>query len=174
MRINRFAALALAFGLLAMPLRAADPTPKEQEIQALLLEKGGEDARGVRVTVDGKTAILTGEVPSRAMQEISEEIVLSVDGIKKVKNRLAIAGGVEDTRDKLTRETADARLESAVKRRLFSELGKRAGQIEVEAVDDVVSLRGTLPDESRKQIALDTVAKTTGVKQVVDLLKVKQ
>ena len=173
MRIHRFAALALAFGLLAVPARAAEPSPKEQEIQDLLLEKGGEDARGVRVTVDGKTAILTGEVPNRAMQEISEEIVLSVDGIKSVKNRVQVKGA-EDTRDKLTRETADARLESSVKRRLFSELGKRAGQIEVEAVDDVVSLRGTLPDESRKQIALDTVAKTTGVKQVIDLLKVKQ
>ena len=60
-----------------------------------------------------------------------------------------------------------------MKRHLHSEIGKRSKDIEVEAVDGVVSLRGTLPDASRKQIALDAAAKTKGVKKVVDLIKIK-
>jgi len=183
MKLKLFVALTLASGLLAGSARAAEaPKPpatashvtvKDQELQALLLEKGGEAARGIRVTIDGKTAILTGDVPTRAAQEIAEEVALSVDGIKSVDNRLKIVGE-KDPRDKLTREAADARLESTVKRRLRAEIGKRAGQIEVEAVDDIISLRGTVPDANRKQLALDTARKTKGVREVIDLIKVAQ
>ena len=144
---------------------------KELEIQELLFEKGGNAALGIKVTVDRTTAILVGEVPTRAAQELAEEVALSVEGIKSVKNRLQVAGG-KDKND-TGEETADAYLETKVKRNLYSEIGKRARQIEVEAVDGVVSLRGTVPDESRKQIALDTATKTKGVKRVVDLINVK-
>lgn len=147
---------------------------KELEIRDLLLEKGGQNALGIRVTVDRSKAILTGEVPTRAVQELAEEVALSVDGIKAVDNRLQLkppAGGSAPT--KLDEEVADARLESKVKRHLYDEIGKRARDLEVEAVDGVVSLRGTLPDEARKKIALDAAGKTKGVKRVVDLIKVK-
>lgn len=148
---------------------------KELEIQELLLEKGGERALAIKVTVDRTTAILVGEVPTRAAQELAEEVALSVEGIKSVKNRLQVKPAPkEQAGDPLAEETADAYLESRVKRSLYSEIGKRARQIEVEAVDGVVSLRGTLPDEARKKIALDAAAKTKGVQRVVDLIKVQQ
>src|SRR5262245_25140805 len=149
MRLERFAVLALASGLLAVSARAAEapkpqPPPaqhaaqslpaKDQEIQALMLEKYGEHGRNIRVTVDGPTVILTGDVPNRATQELAEQIALSADGIKSVNNRLKVVGQT-DQRDKLTREATDARLEALVKKRLKAEIGKRANQIEVEAVD---------------------------------------
>ena len=147
---------------------------KELEIQELLLEKGGEGALAIKVTVDRTTAILVGEVRTRAAQELAEEVALSVEGIKSVKNRLQVKPAPkEQAGDPLAEETADAYLESKVKRSLYSEIGKRARQIEVEAVDGVVSLRGKLPDEARKQIALDAATKTKGVKRVVDLIKVE-
>lgn len=145
---------------------------KEVEIEELLLEKGGDAALGIKVTVDRTTAILVGEVPTRAAQELAEEVARSVEGIKSVDNRLQVPAG-KDKND-AGEETADAYLESRVKRNLYSEIGKRARQIEVEAVDGVVSLRGTVPDESRKKIALDAAAKTKGVKRVVDLIKVQE
>lgn len=187
MRPHIFAALALAFGLLAVSARAAEaPKPqhttpaqhaagqlpaKDQEIQALMVEKYGEHGRNIRVTVDGPTAILTGDVPNRATQELAEQIALSADGIQHVHNRLKIVGQT-DERGKLNREAADARLEAQVKKRLKAEIGKRADDIEVEVVDDMVSLRGTIPDASRKQIALATAQKTEGIRHVIDLIKV--
>jgi osmotically-inducible protein OsmY len=101
-------------------------------------------------------------------------VVLSVDGIESVTNRLQIkppGGGTAS--HSMDDEVKDAQLETKVKRHLYTELGKRARQIEVEAVDGVVSLRGTLPDEARKKIALDTAGKTKDVRRVVDLIKVK-
>lgn len=147
---------------------------KELEIRELLLEKGGERALGIQVSVDRTKAILIGEVPTRAAQELAEQVALSVEGIKSVNNRLRVGGkGAENPGRTMEEETADAYLESKVKRHLYSEIGKRARDLEVEAVDGVVSLRGTVPDASRKQIALDAATKTKGVKRVVDLIKVK-
>lgn len=147
---------------------------KELEIKDRLLEKGGQAAVGIRVTVDGTKAILTGDVPTRAAQELAEQVVLSVDGMKSVDNRLSVkppAGGT--TAHTSDDEIADATLETKVKRNLYAEMGKYARQVEVEAVEGVVSLRGTLPDASRKQIALDTAGKTKNVRKVVDLIEVK-
>ena len=187
MRPSRSCVLALALVIVgsasAVAARAAgaaagsehDPVlAKELEVRDLLLEKGGKSALGVKVTVDGKTAILTGEVPNRPTQELIEEVALSVPGIAKVDNRvkLSAAGAAALEGTKGEREFNDARLETKVKRALEDEIGKRARDVEVEAVDGVVSLRGTLPDASRKQIALDTTAKVKGVEKVVDLITV--
>ena len=146
---------------------------KEIEIRDALLEKVGNDAVGIRVTVDRKKAILTGKVPTRAAQELSEEVARSIAGIKTVDNRLQVVtpSGEPGSQD-VGEELSDAKLETKVKRHLYSELGKRARKIEVEVTDGVVSLRGEVPDESRKQIALDTARKTAGVKEVIDLLRV--
>jgi osmotically-inducible protein OsmY len=148
---------------------------KELEIRDLLLEKGGQSALGIRVTVDGTKAILTGEVPGRPAQELAEEVARSVDGIKSVDNRLRIKppSGAAAPTHSLAEELADAQLEAKVKRHIHGEIGKYSKQIGVEAVDGVVSLRGTLPDANRKQLALDTAAKTEGVKRVIDLIKIK-
>ena len=40
--------------------------------------------------VDGETAILTGDAPNRATQELIEEVAKSVPGIKKVDNRVKL------------------------------------------------------------------------------------
>ncbi|HET9766059.1 MAG TPA: BON domain-containing protein [Thermoanaerobaculia bacterium] len=187
MKPSRSFAFALALviaayaGAMAAPAAGAaagaehDATlAKELELQDLLLEKAGKSAVGVKVTVDGATAILTGEVPNRPAQELIEEVALSVPGIKKVDNRvkLSAAGAAALEGTKGEREFNDARLETKVKRALENEIGKRARDVEVEAVDGVVSLRGKLPDAARKQIALDTAAKVKGVKKVVDLITV--
>ena len=148
---------------------------KELEIRDLLLEKGGQSALGIRVTVDGAKAILTGEVPGRPAQELAEEVALSVDGIKSVDNRLRIkpASGAAPAPHSMTEELADAQLEARVKRQIHGEIGKWSKQLGVEAVDGVVSLRGTLPDANRKQLALETAGKTKGVRKVIDLIKIK-
>jgi hyperosmotically inducible periplasmic protein len=187
MKIQGVAAVLLAFALVltAGAARVAAQEKKESaqdaayakelEIRDLLLEKGGQSALGIRVTVDGTKAILTGEVPGRPAQELAEEVVRSVDGIKSVDNRLRIKppSGAAPEPHSMTQELADAQLEARVKRQIHGEIGKWSKQIGVEAVDGVVSLRGTLPDASRKQLALDTAGKTKGVRKVIDLIKIK-
>ena len=38
--------------------------------------------------------------------------------------------------------------------------------------DGVVSLRGTVPDEARRKLALETAKKVDGVKELIDLIAV--
>ena len=66
----------------------------------------------------------------------------------------------------------DAGLESRVKSQLLGELGRYALEIEVEAADGAVSLRGWVPDRTRKRIALATARDTRGVERVIDLVRI--
>jgi osmotically-inducible protein OsmY len=70
------------------------------------------------------------------------------------------------------RALSDADLETQVKSRLLGELGRFALEIEVEATDGVVSLRGWVPDAARERFALDTAQGVRGVERVIDLIRV--
>lgn len=148
-------------------------------VHLALLDKFGSDAMGVAVKVDGDRALLSGEVPSRSTQELAEEVALSVPGIRRVKNLLTVDGGESRQAtaagravDKADSEAQDAALELRVGQRLLGEIGRYAMDLEVEATDGVVSLRGKVPDEERRRLALRTAEQTPGVQKVINLLQV--
>ena len=173
------AALALAGGAFAQDDKAVQALITGENVKALLLEKGGVKTVPIVVTMDGTTAILTGDVATKAVQELASEVALAVDGVKKVDNRLKLVGeknftkmSSEEAAKENERELKDARLESSAKIALYKSIGTEARKLEVEATDGVLSVRGAVPDEARKKIALDTVGKMKDVKKVVDLIKV--
>lgn len=150
-----------------------DVAQREAKLRTLLVEKLGEDAATVRVTLNGSTAILTGEVKLRSTEELSEEVALFFSGVKKVDNQVKAVHDEKFGTTKVKDETADADLEMTVKMKLRAEIGLHAEKIEVEACDGVVSLRGVAPEEARKEIALKTAAAVKGVKKVIDLLRIE-
>jgi osmotically-inducible protein OsmY len=168
-RIVLFCLISLAAS--AAPSLADDRSPTEEKLKALLVEKLGDDARSITVTIVKTKATLTGEVKRRATEELSKEVALTYPGIMRVKNDIDLAKS-ETVEQAVGGELSDGKLESEVKGRLIDELGRRGFSLEVEAVDGVVSLRGTVPDEARRKIALDTTRKTGGVKQVIDLISI--
>jgi osmotically-inducible protein OsmY len=151
------------------------------KVEAALLEKGGAGALPIQVAVDRKTVILTGEVESIVTQELAKEVALSVRGVSQVENRLRVIGeksmtemSTEEAAERKRQELKDASLETEIKIDLYKEIGTKARHVEVEAVEGVVSLRGPVPDEQRKTVALATAKKVKGVKNVVDLLTVEK
>jgi len=152
----------------------------EQQLATMLVDKLGEDARTIRVIVNSKgKAMLIGTAARRSTQELAKEVALFVPGVKKVENKVeyvpaAVAEGntAEKAMEKTGDEASDSGLETSVKYHLNREIGKTAWKIEVEAVEGVVSLRGTVPDQARHDIALKTAESVKGVKQVVDLLRI--
>jgi osmotically-inducible protein OsmY len=147
------------------------------DVRIALLDKLGWDALDIDVEVDGGRASLSGEVDERTTQELAEEVALSVGGVQRVDNRLRVKGGggsatpVSQAVGTAEREVQDAVLEMRVGRNLLAEIGRYALDLEVEATDGVVSLRGALPDRQRKELALRVVEETPGVRKVVDLLQ---
>src|SRR6185295_201098 len=132
----------------------------EKEVRLALLEKLGEDGLGVTVEARGGRIDLIGAVDKRSTQELAEEVAKSVPGVSSVDNHLfsreeqpestAVGKAVGHTE----REVDDAVLEMRVGKNLLGEIGRYALDLEVEASEGVVSLRGTLPDVERKSLAL--------------------
>ncbi|HYX23269.1 MAG TPA: BON domain-containing protein [Thermoanaerobaculia bacterium] len=168
--------------------RAADEAVREQEvsdarleheIRLALLQKLGKDVLGVTVEVKGGRVRLFGAVDKRSTQDLAEEVVKTVPGVRDVDNDLTnreeAAPGTPVTRavGHAERKVDDAVLEMRVGKNLLEEIGRYALDLEVEASDGVVSLRGSLPDRERKSLALRAAEGTSGVRKVVDLLKVQ-
>lgn len=188
---NLALAALLATGCSTASAPSAEPAPASSRavsdarlaasIHVALLEQLGEDALGIETRVSGNKAVLSGEVGRRSSEELAEEVALSVDGIDRVSNHLrtrgtagAKKGRVQKALDDAGHEVEDAALETRVGIALLEELGRHAFGIEVEATDGVVSLRGHVPDEERRELAKRTAAGITGVEKVLDLLTLRR
>lgn len=150
----------------------------EAEVRLALLEKLGNDGLDVRVDALGGRVRLSGAVDQRSTQELAEEVARAVPGVQGVDNALAAREGTSGTPmanavGKAENEVGDAILEMRVGRNLLGEIGRYGLDLEVESTDGVISLRGTLPDRERKSLALRAARETSGVRRVVDLLKVE-
>ena len=95
-------------------------------------------------------------------------IKLSASGLRSSADIVARVVG------KVERGVSDALLDARIKTRLLEELGKVAFAVEVDSSDGVVSLSGTVPDAPRQRLAVSVARSTSGVKEVHDLLTVKE
>jgi osmotically-inducible protein OsmY len=146
-------------------------------VRGALLEHLGTVALGLEIDVDGDLVTLAGDVPSAADEELATEVALSVDGVREVRSDVEVAAPPVDTPvaeavGHLEHELADALLETRVKRALAAELGKVAFDLEVEASEGRVSLRGEVPDAERHELALRLARNVSGVDEVLDLIDV--
>ena len=157
--------------------RVADALLTEK-MRAKLLARLGTDALGIEIAAAGDRVRLSGEVAERSTQELAEEVARSVRGVRRVDNRIALElrrdrpGAVRRAAAETERELHDAAIESRVKSKLLGELGRWALDVEVEAADGVVSLRGWVPDAARKRLALDAARDVRGVERVIDLIRI--
>ena len=146
------------------------------QVKASLLTDLGFDALAIDVTARGNEVTLAGTVDKRTTAEQSQAVAKAVDGVAKVHHHVRVepkpsGTPVADAVAKGEREVADALLESKVKMALLSELGKNAFDLEVEATDGTVSLRGQVAEASHEKLALKTAEKCDGVSKVIDLIE---
>ena len=151
----------------------------ELEIRGALLEKVGVDALGIGVETEDGHVVLSGEVSDEAAKKLAKQTTLSIDGVRDVDNRLTVAERSEGAETPIARavetvegEVADALLETRIKAALVRELGSVGFGIDVEAVEGSVSLRGDVPDEERRDVAVRLVSEMDAVGEVHDLLSV--
>ncbi len=163
------------------PPPAAELTPEERmaaDIRAALAAHFGEDAAEILVQVAANRAILTGTAPFKAVRELAKEVALFVPGVTRASNFIEVRPRpaspdtpVAASVAHAEREVADSALESRVKMRIASLIGLRARQIEVEASQGWVSLRGVLPDADTKAMVMRVAENTPGVVRLIDLLR---
>ncbi|HEX9734134.1 MAG TPA: BON domain-containing protein [Thermoanaerobaculia bacterium] len=186
-------ALALLGALSIGPAAADDKTTDDEgivqeisdgllglKVKASLLQELGISAMGIEVTARTGEVTLSGKVDEKPTQELAEEVAAALDGVRSVHNDIRIEKVAQDSKRPVgdavghaESEVKDAALETKVKTRLVGEIGRHAFRIEVEASNGVVSLRGKVPDENRRKLALETARNTSGVDRVIDLLEEK-
>ncbi len=114
--------------------------------------------QGIQVDVQGGAVILSGNVRSRAVKEMAEQIARKIKGVSAVQNQLL----------------ADTDVEIAVAQALSSDARTRAGfpGILVGVVFGVVYLKGTVSSADIKNAATEIAAKVAGVRRVSNELVV--
>jgi osmotically-inducible protein OsmY len=163
---------------LATVLTAADAFAQaaapglEGAVKQKLVDKLGEDAKAIKVAVVEGKVVMIGEVKGRDTQELATEVAKSVPGVKSIDNQIKTPAEKSVGEGKIKDEVADGKLEAAVESALKNELGAHAKGLEVECTAGTVSVRGTVPDETRRTLARKAVKAVPGVGKVVDLLDV--
>ena len=155
----------------ALAAGAASVADREASLSKLLVDKLGPDAAPIKVAIVGDKTTLTGQVEKRATQELADE-VLKYAGVKKIDNQIKAKNEKGVFSGKTEMEMADNKLEKAVRSKVKGEVGAHYKELYVECTGETCSVRGTLPDQARKDLALKAAAGVPGVKTVVDLVKI--
>ncbi len=166
-------ALASSVALAAPPDPAAQNAAKEKEIAGLLVDKLGKDAETIRVTVVGEKITLTGQVADRGTQELSAEVVKFADPKAKIDNQLKSTTEKSFGKGKTEDEIADNKLEKHVREKVKAELGAHYKVLQIECTAGTCTVRGDVPDQTRKDLAMKAAGGVEGVKKAVDLLRIK-
>jgi osmotically-inducible protein OsmY len=151
------------------------------KVKTALLDKLGIDGGRIDVDAQAGDVTLKGVVKTKSTANLAMDVARAVDGVAHVEQNILVeqdpAGVVIDKQvdkaiDKTQAEIADALLETRVKTGLIEAMGATAFDIEVEAQSGAVTLTGKVPDVVRRDLAVQTAAKTTGAARVVDQLAV--
>jgi len=185
MAIGVLAALALA-GMARPAPRAApvadseiDRSLLELSVRTALLEKIGLPAVDISVKATLGEVWLLGTVKNDSASETAQDVAEQVEGVKTIHNQIKVVdphqvGESSATRaaEKVERNLDDGLLELRLKSKLIAELGRSAFRLEVESHSGVVNLSGTAPDQARRDLAIKIAERASGVKKVIDLMKV--
>jgi hyperosmotically inducible protein len=156
--------LVLGAGAARAQGSAASPTT-EQQIQNNL--RGDSDLADdqLEVRVSGDTVVLKGVVDSEGEKEKAVRHA-QVKGIAVIDNQLKVqSAGVKQT-------VSDSAITAQVKTQFLANTTLRKTGIDVDTNGAVVTLKGTVPSEDARRLAVDVARNTGGVKRVEDRLQI--
>ncbi|MCI8208705.1 transporter [Pseudomonas sp. S25] len=129
----------------------------------------------IDVSVEQGTAVLKGKVENQVDRELAERIALDVKGIDKVDNQLQIDGNVAaepGAKAGMAQRFEDATLTATVKSKLLWSSVTEALNIDVDAKDGVVTLKGRAQSPEAKEVAGSLATNTDGVVSVNNLISI--
>jgi hyperosmotically inducible protein len=141
-------------------------------VKGKLALNSGNEAININVDTRGGVVTLTGVVETQASKDQAERIAASVEGVTRVINDVTVeTEGAYDSGQGAGMTASDLAILSKIKTRYVSEgvIGAKVG-----VKDGVVTLKGAV-DDARTRVRAENIARaTSGVREVNNLLKVKQ
>lgn len=152
----------------------------ESKLETALLVNGELNNFSIDHEVDAGRATLTGTVESDVDRELAEQVALGIDGINAVDNRLIVKQtndqarqDVGDTGSAVSQKLDDMATTAAVKSKLLANQSTHGLAIDVDTVNNVVSIQGNVESTAEKQLVEQIAKNTDGVREVKNRLKVE-
>ena len=131
----------------------------------------------IDVDVENGVAKLTGEVENDVDRDLAEEVAMSIDGVTKVDNQLAVNPDVEtkqsaDGEQTLSQSFSSATTTATIKSKLLWNSNTEGLDVNVTTKNGVVNLSGTAHSEAAKDLAGMLAKDTDGVRRVDNEIRV--
>lgn len=129
----------------------------------------------INTDVQRGVVTLTGDVNSKLEKSLAEELIVGLDGVKKVDNKLTILNNEKNVENSETLSAlTDTKITTVLKSRLLMSQAISAMDIEVTTTDQIVELRGTVKNDAEHDLALSMARNAQDVLKVIDNLTVVQ
>ena len=135
----------------------------KNNVENLLKWNGSIDATKIKVEVDEGEVILSGTVKTYWEKYLAEDFTLNVHGVVDVTNRIMVEP---------VKNIVDIDIENDIKNTFKRNPLIDEYQMEVNVINGIVHLRGTLPNYFVKNQAFTSAVYTSGVKDVIDKMKI--
>ncbi|EKD29184.1 MAG: transport-associated protein [uncultured bacterium] len=145
------------------------------KIKVTLLFHRNVNASKTVVEVKDGVVTLTGEASSKAQKELTTEYVADVEGVKEVKNDMAVAGTPDSSAAQTVGEKIDdASITAQVKASLFTHRSTSAVKTKVATQNGEVTVSGVAKNEAEKGLVTKLVSDIQGVMNVRNLMTIEE
>ena len=149
------------------------------KVQAKYFMDGDVKGRNINVDTQDGIVTLSGDVESEGERRQAVAIARNTDGVTTVTDNLQVqaaeaepAGEVRDTTRDVAVAIDDAWITTKVQAKFFLDDDVKGRDINVDARDGVVYLKGTVESDAERRVAETIALETDGVSRVENLLTV--
>jgi hyperosmotically inducible protein len=171
MKLSTMFLLAAAASAVAAPAPPSDARLAELVRESLLSHRAA-GAADARVEVDHGVVTLRGETVGEAQRAAATAYAREVPGVRRVENRMTIAGNEVTVMSTALDRMDDAATTLRVEAALFFQLSARALKTRVTTKDGVVTLAGTVATRADKDRVGAVVRGLQGVAAVDDRMAI--
>lgn len=142
-----------------------------------------DDLSALQIDTDVRNGVayLSGEVESDAHRQLAAEEAADVEGVLSIRNNLQVSGAEGESDVELESDVTedagsmaeDLRITSSVMARLKASANTAGLLIDVDTDEQVVTLKGDVPDDNGRELAGLIAKNTSGVREVRNRLNVK-
>ena len=142
--------------------------------ETTLLLNGNLNSFDINTEVHDGVVTLTGDVDSDVEKSLAGELVIGLEGVESVENKLSVLNKDKETDNEAMTALTDTKITTVVKTRLLMADDISAMDIEVTTSDSVVLLAGNVDSKAEHDLAINLARNTEDVVSVVDKLEVIQ
>ena len=139
-------------------------------VSAKLASVDVDSTTTVQVSAAGGVVTLKGKARSAASRDAYDRAAKSVDGVTSVRDTISIDPHLRGLRA----QTGDAGVTAAVMAAITAQAGVNVFHVTATAHDGTVTLRGSVPTAAIESTVLDAARNASGVRRVVNELKIQK